>query len=196
MNELTSQSCNFVFGLHLCVNMTHLSCLSCICCATRPLHQWASRRPPVSVPVWMCRLVWSGSLDVIDMLWTGCLGYSCSVCSQQSHITYGPVALFRTGHQQYRGLPTTASPHPAWTLPWWTLPGWERRGVQIFLFFCFYAIWYHLCFISCYLLSVMAMFTGDTPHPQVDALQFISLCVPTGSQHTTAAYFSQWTQFQ
>lgn len=137
----TFQLCNFVFvsnsvlawHIFLSVFLSFVVPHACRC----PLHQWASRRPPVSVPAWMCCLVWSGSLDVIDMLWTGCLGYSCCVCSQRSHVTYGPVALFRTGHQQYRGLPTTASPHPAWTLPWWTLPGWERRGVQIFYFLFF-----------------------------------------------------------
>lgn len=159
--KLTFRLCNFVF-----VSMSVLAWHICLVCPAFvvhvhvchcPLHQWASRRPPVSVPVWMCCLVWSGSLDVIDMLWTCCLGYSCSVCSQWSHITYGPVALFRTGHQQYRGLPTTASPHPAWTLPWWTLPGWERRV------FCFFLRLYGIICVSFHLLSVMAMFTGEPP---------------------------------
>lgn len=53
-------------------------------------------------------------------------------CSQRPHVTLGPVALSRTGHQQCRGLPTTASPNPAWALPWWTLPGWERGDTQSF----------------------------------------------------------------
>lgn len=70
-------------------------------------------------------------LDGTDSLWTF-ISKSHLLCLLLV-VTYGPVILSRTGHQQYRGHPTTASPHPAWPLPWWTLPGWERGRGGLFL---------------------------------------------------------------
>lgn len=131
----SSRRCNWSLGRH----SSHIS----DCNESSPLLFWPLSlqgfSDPVSVYTGTFRTFlrcWPTSQPAATLLvygWT-----CCRLAEMGSRHIYGPVALPRTDHRQYSGHPTTARPHPAWTLPWRTLPGWERRdGVFPDLFFFF-----------------------------------------------------------
>lgn len=124
--------CRGFWTLWGCILAPFASVRLCCCSAATPTSQPAAT---LLVYGWMC---WS--LAEMEE-------WACVV------VIYGPVALPRTDHRQYRGHPTTARPHPAWTLPWRTHPGWERGGCFLF-FFPVTLFYHHLLLMSCVILHV------------------------------------------
>lgn len=147
--------------LHLCVSVTHPSRLSCICRATRvslaasPVSFSASSCPCSCVDV-LLRVI---GFPRYVMDWLPWLLLLCHI-SHMVLLLFSEQATSSTGVSPQRPAPTLHEP----CLDERSLgERGGRGGVQIFFCFFFNAIWYTSCFISCYLLSVMAMFTGDPP---------------------------------
>lgn len=171
--------------------MAHLSCLSCICRATRV----SLSASPVSFSASSClcscvdvlpRVIGFPGRDRYAMDWLPWLQLLCLFSAVTYHIW--SCCSFQNRPPAVQGSPHNGQPPPCMNPALMNAP-WVREGCRFIYFFMLYGI----IRVSLHLLSVMAMLTGDTPPPKLMHYNlFPSMCPLAPS----ALLSNVWTQFQ